>query len=155
MTSSNPSDCHDRIGTGGGADDVLTEKMMEWPTAMIVIPASRTGTPSSGAVCRHVESVLRRTILRLALISLPLLTAACGTYNLGNVRPQATKTADQQQLDTLTCKDQASLAAKSAGRQTADFFLGLTVVGAPGDKGDKLGWSPVSPQFSLNKGQKI
>ena len=57
--------------------------------------------------------------------------AACGTYNLGNVRPQANKTADQQQLDTLTCKDQASLAVNSAGHQTADFFLGLTVVGAP------------------------
>jgi hypothetical protein len=57
--------------------------------------------------------------------------AACGTYNLGNVRPQVTKTADQQQLDILTCKDQASLAVNSAGHQTADFFLGLTIVGAP------------------------
>jgi hypothetical protein len=57
--------------------------------------------------------------------------AACGTFNLGNVHPQANKTADQQQLDMLTCKDQASLAVNSAGHQTADFFLGLTVVGAP------------------------
>jgi hypothetical protein len=68
-------------------------------------------------------------------ILLPLLMtcslAACGTYNLGNVRPQPSKTADQQQLDMLTCKDQASLAVNSAGHQTADFFLGLTVVGAP------------------------
>jgi hypothetical protein len=68
-------------------------------------------------------------------ICLPMLMtcglAACGTYNLGNVRPQANKTADQQQLDMLTCKDQASLAVNSAGHQTADFFLGLTVVGAP------------------------
>jgi hypothetical protein len=68
-------------------------------------------------------------------IFLPLLmtcgVAACGTYNLGNVRPQPNRTADQQQLDTLTCKDQASLAVNSAGHQTADFFLGLTVVGAP------------------------
>ena len=38
---------------------------------------------------------------------------ACGTFNLGNVRPQAGKTAEQQQLDTLTCKDQASLAVNS------------------------------------------
>jgi hypothetical protein len=66
----------------------------------------------------------------LALI-LTCGVAACGTYNLGNVRPQANRTADQQQLDTLTCKDQASLAVNSAGHQTADFFLGLTVVGAP------------------------
>jgi hypothetical protein len=108
-----------------------SENSMEWPTAMIVNPAPRTSATSSSAVCLHVEFVLRRTILRLALISLPLMTAACGTYNLGNVRPQANKTADQQQLDMLTCKDQASLAVNSAGHQTADFFLGLTVVGAP------------------------
>jgi hypothetical protein len=66
---------------------------------------------------------------------LPLLTtcgiAACGTFNLGNVHPQANKTADQQQLDTLSCKDQASLAVSSAGRQTGDFLLGLTIVGTP------------------------
>jgi hypothetical protein len=34
----------------------------------------------------------------------------CGSFNLGNVRPQAGKTAEQQQLDTLTCKDQANIA---------------------------------------------
>src|SRR3984957_3580401 len=66
---------------------------------------------------------------------LPLLMscglAACGTFNLGNVHPQTNKTADQQQLDTLTCKDQATLAVSSAGRQTGDFLLGLTIVGTP------------------------
>lgn len=56
---------------------------------------------------------------------------ACGTFNLGNVRPQPGKTAEQQQLDTLTCKDQASLAINSAGRETGDFLLGITIVGAP------------------------
>jgi len=67
------------------------------------------------------------------LLALPLLTGvtACGTYTLGNVRPQAGKTAEQQQLDTLTCKDQANLAANTAGRQTGDFLLGLTIVGTP------------------------
>jgi hypothetical protein len=69
--------------------------------------------------------------LRLPLLLLPALIAACGTFNLGNVSPQANKTADQQQLDILTCKDKANLAINSAGHQTADFFLGLTVVGAP------------------------
>jgi hypothetical protein len=54
-----------------------------------------------------------------------------GTFNLGNVHPQANKTADQQQLDTLSCKDQATLAVSSAGRQTGDFLLGLTIVGTP------------------------
>jgi len=33
---------------------------------------------------------------------------SCGSYTLGNVRPQLGKTAEQQQLDNLTCKDQAS-----------------------------------------------
>jgi hypothetical protein len=67
----------------------------------------------------------------LLVLLLAIGIAACGTYSLGNVRPQTNRTADQQQLDTLTCKDQASLAVSSAGHQTADFFLGLTVVGAP------------------------
>jgi hypothetical protein len=57
--------------------------------------------------------------------------AACGTFKLGIVHPQAGKTADQQQLDTLTCKDQAELAVNSAGHQTGDFLMGLTIVGAP------------------------
>jgi hypothetical protein len=104
---------------------------VESPTAMIAFSASRTGAPSSGAVCLHVELICRLTISLLALLSLCLLTVACGTYNLGNVRSQPNRTADQQQLDMLTCKDQATLAVNSAGHQTADFFLGLTVVGAP------------------------
>jgi hypothetical protein len=79
----------------------------------------------------HVESVRRRTISRLTLLFLSLLTTACGTFNLGNVHPQSNKTADQQQLDTLSCKDQATLAVSSAGRQTGDFLLGLTIVGTP------------------------
>jgi hypothetical protein len=71
---------------------------------------------------------MRRTIM------LPLLTCgvvACGTFNLGNVHPQANKNADQQQLDTLTCKDQANLAVNSAGRLAGDFLLGMTIVGVP------------------------
>ncbi len=65
----------------------------------------------------------------VSLLSLAL--AACGTFPLGTVQPQTGKTADQQQLDTLSCKDQARLAVESAGRQTQDFLLGLTIVGAP------------------------
>lgn len=57
--------------------------------------------------------------------------AGCSTFNLGNVRPQPGRTADQQQLDTLTCKDQARLAAESGGQQTKEFLLGLTVIGYP------------------------
>jgi hypothetical protein len=71
---------------------------------------------------------MHRTIL-IALLMCGI--TACGTFNLGNVRPQAGKTAEQQQLDTLTCKDQANLAVNSAARQTGDFLLGMTIVGAP------------------------
>jgi hypothetical protein len=71
---------------------------------------------------------MRKTILSALLMC---GISGCGTFNLGNVRPQAGRTAEQQQLDTLTCKDQASLAVNSAGRQTGDFLLGMTIVGAP------------------------
>jgi hypothetical protein len=69
--------------------------------------------------------------LRLPLLLLPALIAGCGTFNLGNVHPQVNKTPEQQQLDTLTCKDQANLAVNSTGRQAGDFLLGFTIVGAP------------------------
>lgn len=78
--------------------------------------------------CHEGGKGMRRTTL---LAVLPFGLAACGTFSLGNVRSQPGKTAEQQQLDTLTCKDQASLAVNSAGRQTGDFLLGLTIVGAP------------------------
>lgn len=72
---------------------------------------------------------MRRTIPIVLLLACAV--TACGTFNLGNVRPQTGKTSEQQQLDTLTCKDQANLAVNSAGRQTGDFLLGMTIVGAP------------------------
>lgn len=58
-------------------------------------------------------------------ISLALLACgftACGTFNLGNVHPQASKTSEQQQLDTLTCKDQANLAANTTGDKPVTSF---------------------------------
>jgi hypothetical protein len=70
---------------------------------------------------------MRKTILLVLTCGI----SSCGTFPLGNVHPQAGRTAEQQQLDTLTCKDQANLAANTAARQTGDFFLGLTIVGTP------------------------
>lgn len=69
--------------------------------------------------------------LKLSLALLVILCTACGTFNLGNVHPQISKTHDQQQLDTLTCKDRAHLEASSGGRQAGAFLLGMTIVGAP------------------------
>ena len=61
-----------------------------------------------------------------------MATALAGcTYSLGNVKPQATRTADQQQLDELTCKDQARLADSDAAHAVGGFLLGLTIVGTP------------------------
>jgi hypothetical protein len=59
------------------------------------------------------------------------MLTACGTFPLGDVQPQTGKTADQQQSDTLYCKDQAHLAASTAGQQTEAFLLGLTIIGTP------------------------
>lgn len=57
--------------------------------------------------------------------------AGCGSFNLGYVQAQAGKTADQQQLDTLACKDQAYHEANTAGRHVGSFLAGMTIIGAP------------------------
>jgi len=56
---------------------------------------------------------------------------ACGTFPLGSVLPQAGKSKDQQQLDTLTCKDKATLSSQAASKQIGDFLLGMTIIGVP------------------------
>ncbi len=71
--------------------------------------------------------------LRLfAVTSVSFLIAGCGTFQLasGSIPPPG-KTKEQQQLDTLSCKDRAKLEANTADRQVGAFALGLTIVGAP------------------------
>ena len=60
-----------------------------------------------------------------------LLSGCATTFNLGTVHPQAGRTADQQQLDTLTCKDQAHLSVESGAQQAKEFWLGFSIVGYP------------------------
>ncbi len=60
-----------------------------------------------------------------------LLCASCGTYMLGYVQPQTGKTAEQQSLDTLACKEEARLAIQAGDRQVGQFLMGLTIIGAP------------------------
>lgn len=60
-----------------------------------------------------------------------MLCTACGSFQLGNVRPLQAQSKEQMQLDMLTCKDQAFMEANSAGHQAGAFLLGLTIVGAP------------------------
>ena len=82
---------------------------------------------------KRTLSVSRPRIIRLLpILVLPLFVAACGTFPLsGGTYPPAGKTKDQQQLDLLTCQDQAKLAVSTAGRQTGAFLLGMTIIGAP------------------------
>lgn len=55
----------------------------------------------------------------------------CGTFSLGTAIPQVPKTSNEQQLDSLDCKDKARLAASTAERQVGAFLLGMTIIGAP------------------------
>lgn len=66
-----------------------------------------------------------------ATISSIIFLTGCGTFNLGYVQPQAGKSPDNQNLDTLICKDQARLAAEAPDRQVGDFLLGFTIIGVP------------------------
>jgi hypothetical protein len=95
--------------------------------------ANSAGLPKGALVRNYPQGGkgMRNTIGIALALALACSVTACGTFNLGNVRPQVGRTAEQQQLDTLTCKDQANLAVNSTGRQTGDFLLGMTIVGAP------------------------
>lgn len=57
--------------------------------------------------------------------------SGCGTFSLGTAIPQIAKTPNEQQIDTLDCKDKARLAASAADVQVGAFLLGLTIIGAP------------------------
>lgn len=85
-----------------------------------------------------------------------MLISGCATFNLGTVHPQVGRTADQQQLDTLTCKDEARLAAEGGGQQTKEFLLGLTVVGYPAAvASDKAKQRTVFTQCMQGKGYSV
>lgn len=71
---------------------------------------------------------LRHVLLSVACVAL----AGCGTFSLASeIVPPKGKTADQQQLDVLACKDQATLAANAGDKQAAEFLLGFTIIGYP------------------------
>lgn len=70
---------------------------------------------------------------KLCLLLILCITSltSCGTFVLGTAVPQTSKTANQQQLDNLDCKDKARLAASTTDRQVGAFLLGMTIIGAP------------------------
>lgn len=59
-----------------------------------------------------------------------IILTGCGNIDLGTVH-WTDKTQQQAQLDRLECTHNAELAASSGGHQVGNFFLGLTIVGAP------------------------
>ena len=67
---------------------------------------------------------------RTMVVVLCLTLASC-TFPLGYIQPRADKTPEQKELDTLSCKDKAHLAASGTGQQVGAFFLGMTIVGLP------------------------
>ncbi len=73
------------------------------------------------------------SIGRLVPIVLVTLTClGCGTFQLSSgAIPLVAKSQEQMQLDNLTCKDQAKLAANTGERQAGAFLLGATLIGAP------------------------
>ena len=82
---------------------------------------------------KRILSASRPRIIRLLpILVLPLVVAACGTFPLsGGTSPPAGKTADQHQLDLLTCQHDAKMAVSTAGRQAGNFLLGMTLIGTP------------------------
>ena len=65
-------------------------------------------------------------------VAVSLILSGCGTFQLAsNSIPLSPKTREQMQIDNLSCKDQAKLAANTAERQAGAFALGFTIVGAP------------------------
>ena len=80
---------------------------------------------------KRILSASRPRIIRLLPILVLPLVVACGTFPLSGGTSQAGKTADQHQLDVLTCQHDAKMAANSAPRQAGAFLLGLTIVGTP------------------------
>lgn len=76
--------------------------------------------------------IVKRKFSWLMLLVVTFCLGGCGTFQLaGGISAPSGKTADQQQNDILFCKDQAQMEANSAGQQTKDFLMGLTIVGAP------------------------
>lgn len=69
--------------------------------------------------------------IRAIILALPLICAACGGFRLGYVQPQTGKTANDQQIDIIICKDQAATAANTPGRQVGAFLAGMTIIGGP------------------------
>lgn len=68
--------------------------------------------------------------MRNMLIVMLALLSGCA-FSLGHVQPQPARNPDQQQLDTLTCQDQARQADSGARVAATGFLLGLTIIGTP------------------------
>lgn len=70
--------------------------------------------------------------MRALSILLPLvLLAGCTTFTLGYVQPQDGKSADEQAMSTIICKDRAYAEAHTLARDASNFALQVTLIGTP------------------------
>jgi hypothetical protein len=84
---------------------------------------------SNGKLCRLKR---HRRVARklLAVLAAPFI-ASCGTYPLGTSTPARGQSVQQHQIDRLACKDEAQLAASTAGNQIVNGVLSATVLLEP------------------------
>lgn len=74
--------------------------------------------------------VMWTVVLCVVIAGLASLTG-CGTFTLGTSTPARGQSAEQHQLDRLACKDEAALAANTAGQQIVNGVLSATVLLEP------------------------
>jgi hypothetical protein len=75
-----------------------------------------------------ISARVRRSLLAAAAAC---FVVSCGTYPLGTSTPARGQSAQQHQLDRLACKDEAALAASTAGNQIVNGVLSATVLLEP------------------------
>lgn len=69
---------------------------------------------------------MKRSILILAL-----LCSACGSFQLGYVRPQQGQSRELMNTDMMYCKGEAEGAARGGAQGFENRLLAATIVGAP------------------------
>ncbi|MEX3922685.1 hypothetical protein AB4Y36_01480 [Paraburkholderia sp. BR10936] len=67
----------------------------------------------------------------VAPVAAALLCTACGSFQLGYVKPSQGQSRELMNSDMLFCKDQAKTESESGGNQATEFLLGATLVGYP------------------------
>jgi hypothetical protein len=67
----------------------------------------------------------------MKILILTAIALLVGCVTLPVAQPQSGGSADQQRLDTLSCKESARLGSGTPARIVGSALLGLTIIGAP------------------------